>query len=62
MLFRSVEFSTDDAEKAKAVTSLTFSGDIALNRAGEFTLRITLTDRMSKKTAKLEAPLKVVAP
>jgi len=57
-----VEFSTDDAEKAKAVTSLTFSGDIALNRAGEFTLRITLTDRMSKKTAKLEAPLKVVAP
>lgn len=55
-------FATDDAEKVKQVTSLTFNGDFAPNRAGDFTLRITITDRLAKRTAKFEAPLKVAAP
>jgi hypothetical protein len=55
-------FTTDDAEMVKQVTSLNFTGDFALNRPGDFTLRITITDRLAKRTAKFEAPLRILAP
>jgi hypothetical protein len=56
------ELKTDEADKVKKVSSLTFHGNLALNRAGTFTLRITLTDRLTKRSAKFEAPLKVIEP
>jgi len=56
------ELVTDDADMVKKASSLTFRGNLALNRSGTFTLRITLTDRLSKRSAKFEAPLKVMAP
>ena len=37
------------------------TGDITLNRSGDFVLRITLTDKLAKKTVKFEAPIKVTA-
>jgi hypothetical protein len=39
-----------------------FNGFFTLTKPGEFTLRLTVTDRNSKKTATWEAPLKVTAP
>jgi hypothetical protein len=56
------ELITDDAETVKKTSSLIFRGDLALNRAGTFTLRITVTDRLAKRSAKFEAPLKVIEP
>jgi hypothetical protein len=48
------------AEEVAKITSLTFNGSLALNRAGEFTLRFTFTDEMGNKQFKFEAPLKVL--
>lgn len=56
------ELRTEDAAVVPKVTSLNFNGNLALNRAGQFTLRITLTDRLGKQTATFEAPLRVTAP
>lgn len=41
---------------------LDFNAKLTLNRAGNFTLRLTPADRIAKKTAKLEMPLRVTAP
>jgi hypothetical protein len=58
-----VKFVKDDAAEVKKLgASYLFRGDLTLNRAGEFKLRITLTDRLSKQTAKYETPLNVTAP
>jgi len=58
-----VKFVKDDAAEVKKIgASYAMRGDLVLNRLGDFTLRITLTDRLSKRTAKFEAPLNVTAP
>ncbi len=56
------ELRTEDVETVKKVTSLNFNGNLALNRPGKFTLRITLNDRLGKKTTQFETPLEVRAP
>ena len=48
--------------KEKLPRVLTFWGDLALFREGEYTLRITAVDRAAKKTATFEAPLRITAP
>ena len=52
----------DDEKIVKELPALDFGGWVILTKAGEFTLRITVTDNNSKKTATFEAPLKVTAP
>jgi hypothetical protein len=52
----------DDEKRVKESPTLGFNGWMGLSKPGEFTLRITVTDRNSKKTATFEAPLKVMAP
>jgi len=51
-----------DADLVRQATDATLRGSLTLNRAGDFTLRLTLTDRVSKKTAEFEAPLHVKDP
>jgi hypothetical protein len=53
---------SEKPEEVRAATVLNFSGEISLHRSGEFRLRVTLTDRQSKKTATFEAPMRVLAP
>jgi hypothetical protein len=53
--------SADKDVVAKA-TSLTFRGNFVLNRAGEYTLRITVTDRLADRKTTFEAPLSVREP
>jgi hypothetical protein len=57
-----VELKEDDPDKAKKAKVVTLNGNLALNRAGTFTLRISFTDRLQKKTATFEAPLVVREP
>src|SRR5262249_10176808 len=52
----------DDPAIVKGLAALDLSGWLVMNKAGEFTLRITVTDRNSKKTSTFEAPVKVTAP
>jgi hypothetical protein len=52
----------DDEKIVKELPVLDFGGSFMLTRAGEFTLRVTVTDRNSKKTATWEVPVKVTAP
>jgi hypothetical protein len=52
----------NDAKVVKEVPFLDFSGSLALSRVGEYTVRISVTDRNSKKTATFETPLHVTAP
>jgi hypothetical protein len=54
--------ATDDANVVKQVNDVTFSGDFSLNRAGDFLLRLEVTDRMTNKTIALEAPMQVASP
>jgi hypothetical protein len=53
---------SEKPDEVRAATFVSFSGEINLNRAGEFRLRVTVTDRQAKKTATFEAPMKVLAP
>jgi hypothetical protein len=52
----------EDPKIVRDLPALDFGGSLVLTRAGEFTLRVTVTDRNSKKTATFESPLKVTAP
>jgi hypothetical protein len=52
----------DDAKLVKELPVLDFSGFLVLTKTGEFTLKITVTDRNSRKTATFETPLKVTTP
>jgi hypothetical protein len=52
----------DDEKLVKDLPALDFSGWVVLTKAGEFTLRVSVTDNNSKKTATWEAPLKVAPP
>ena len=57
-----VALKTDDPREVQKVATLDFKTSLALNRAGKFSLRITVTDRLGKKTARFETPLQVTAP
>ncbi|HEX5272550.1 MAG TPA: hypothetical protein VFW33_18760, partial [Gemmataceae bacterium] len=46
-----------DEKVVKELPAIDFSGWVMLTKAGEFTLRITVTDINTKKTATWEAPL-----
>ncbi len=52
----------DDAKVVKELPALDFGGFLVLSKPGDFTLRISVTDRNSKKTATFETALKVTAP
>jgi hypothetical protein len=54
--------STDDANVVKQANEVTFSGDMSLNRAGDFLLRLEVTDRMTNKSIALETPMHVANP
>ena len=49
-------------DEVKQVTSLRLSSVLALNRSGTFTLRITVTDKVTKRVVVFESPLRVSAP
>jgi hypothetical protein len=53
---------SDDAKLVKETNVATFNGSLHLHRPGEFTLRITVTDKIGQKTAKIEFPMHVTAP
>jgi hypothetical protein len=53
---------SDDADLVRRATEVNLNGNLTLNRAGDFTLSITVTDRVGKKTTKFEAPLHVASP
>jgi hypothetical protein len=56
------ELRSEDPAVVKKVTALTFNGNLALNRPGQYTLRITLNDRLGKKSTQFETPLDIRAP
>jgi hypothetical protein len=39
-----------------------FQGELALNRVGNFTLRITVIDCVANRTCTFDTPLRVTAP
>lgn len=51
-----------DAKTVKSTNVANFNGSLGLHRPGDFTLRITVTDRLGQKTAKFETPLRVTLP
>jgi hypothetical protein len=53
---------SEDAKLVKETNVATFNGSLHLHRPGEFTLRITVTDKIGQKTAKIEFPMHVAAP
>jgi hypothetical protein len=59
-----VEVKGEIGEPAKAAESrhAKFNGSAAMNRAGEFKLRIVIEDTIGRKTATFETPIKVLAP
>jgi hypothetical protein len=50
---------SEDAAAVKAATHASFSGELTLNRPGDFVLRITVTDKHTGKAATFEAPMHV---
>ena len=52
----------EDPEAVKTATAITLRGELALNRPGDFRLKIRLTDTITKKSVTFEAPLKVTNP
>jgi hypothetical protein len=52
----------DDAKAVKKWEFLRYSNSFILNRVGKFTLRITATDRLGKKSTTFEVPIQVTAP
>jgi hypothetical protein len=57
-----VKGEVTDPDKAAGSRHATFGGLAALNRPGEFKLRIAVEDTVAKKTTTFETPLKVLAP
>ncbi|WP_020472840.1 hypothetical protein [Zavarzinella formosa] len=53
---------TTDPEKLASLIQANFTGTLALNRVGEFKLKITVEDNVAKKTVTFETPVKVLAP
>lgn len=52
----------EDADVVKAATVINLRGEITLNRPGDFILKISLIDKIGKKTTTFEAPMKVTTP
>jgi hypothetical protein len=57
-----VNIASDDPEVVKKANFLTLNGQVSLNRPGEFTLIVKVTDKLAKKTAELALPVKVMEP
>jgi hypothetical protein len=57
-----VEVKNDDAEVVRKASIITYRGSLFLNRSGEFTLQIVVTDRIARKTARFETALRVTPP
>jgi hypothetical protein len=57
-----VSYHNEKPDEVKAMDSITFSGLLSLNRAGEFAVRMTVTDKRTKKKLEFETPLKVTPP
>jgi hypothetical protein len=57
-----VRLRTSDSKVLQQVTSVDFSGELALNRTGEYTLRITITDEVRKKSTQYQTAIGVTAP
>ena len=57
-----VKADVTDPDKAAGSRRATCGGLAALNRPGDFKLRIVVEDTVGKKTTTIEAPLKVLAP
>ena len=57
-----VVFHNENPKEVAQFSSINFSGELALNRAGDFRLRITARDLKKKTTATFETPMRVVAP
>jgi hypothetical protein len=55
-------FHLEKAEQVKMADKVTFIGNMTLNRPGDFRLRITLTDKQTKKKVEFESPLRVESP
>lgn len=53
---------SEDPKAVKAATLINLRGELTLNREGEFVLKVSLTDKVAKKTVAFEAPLKVTRP
>jgi len=56
------DFREEDPRAIQRTGFVFFNGQLGLNRVGKFTLRLTVTDRMTDQSAKLEVPVNVVAP
>jgi hypothetical protein len=54
------EFHNEKPAEVKRLDEISLTGSLALNREGEFTLRVIVTDRVTKKKVSFEAPLRVV--
>jgi hypothetical protein len=57
-----VSLKTEDPDQLKKAKFLTFNGDLTLHRAGKFTLRLTVLDKVSKKSVQFDAPLVIQEP
>jgi hypothetical protein len=57
-----VTFRQDDPKIARQISLVRFKAQLVLNRVGEFTLKITVTDRAAGKSATFSSPLIVTAP
>jgi hypothetical protein len=53
--------AVDDAERAKDIPFVRFKSDLALNRVGQYTVRVVVRDRVKGGMARFEAPLKIAA-
>jgi hypothetical protein len=59
---RVIRAEQNNPEEAAKSTQVNFSGLLHLNRAGNFTLRLTVQDVIGDKSTSWETPLKVSAP
>jgi len=57
-----LNFQEKDARAVQNTGFVFFTSSIGLNRVGKFTLRITVTDRSTNQSTKLEVPVTVTAP
>ncbi len=54
--------TTDDANVIKQAADVAFTGHLSLNRAGDFLLRLEVTDRVTNKSLAFETPMHVANP
>jgi hypothetical protein len=57
-----LNYQEKDARTVLNTGFVFFTSNIGLNRVGKFTLRITVTDRITNQSTKLEVPVTVTAP